>query len=78
MTKAAYDELAKELAEIEARTGLYLADENIDAENALDAGLEYGSYDFWVLMLDSAKMAAGFRAEDAGQDINALIGRTIY
>jgi hypothetical protein len=78
MTKAAYDALAKELAEIEARTGLYLTCENTDAENALDAGLEYGSDEFWMMMIDSAKMAAGFRAEDAGQDINTLIGRTIY
>ena len=78
MTKAAYYELASELADIEARTGLYLADENVDAENALDAGCEYGSDDFWSTMLYSAKSAAGFRAEEAGEDIYDLIGRVIF
>lgn len=78
MTKAAYDALARELRDIEARTGLYLHDENVDAENAVDAGLEYGSDEFWALMIDNAQMNAGARAESAGQDINALIGRTIY
>lgn len=78
MTKAAYDALASELRDIEARTGLYLADENVDAENALDAGCEYGSDEFWSAMIDSAKSAAGARAEEARQDINDLIGRVIY
>lgn len=78
MTKAAYYALASELADIEARTGLYLADENVDAENALDAGCEYGSDEFWSTMIDSAKSAAGARAEEARQDINDLIGRVIY
>ena len=78
MTKAAYDALARELADIEARTGLYLADENVDAENALDAGFKYGSDEFWSAMINSAESAAGGRAEEAGQNINALIGRVIY
>ena len=78
MTKAAYYELASELAGIEARTGLYLADENVDAENALDAGCKHDSDQFWSAMLYSAKSAAGARAEEAGQDINDLIGRVIY
>lgn len=76
--KAAYDIFARELAEVEAATGLYLADENVDAENSLDAGEEYGSDTFWSAMLTSAAMAAGQRAGDAGKDINALIGRVIY
>ena len=74
----AYNALARELADIEKLTGLYLADENVDAQNAVDAGLKYGSDEFWLMMLDSAKSAAGFRADDAGQDINNLIGRVIY
>jgi hypothetical protein len=76
--KAAYDIFARELAEVEAATGLYLADENVDAENSLDGGETYDSDAFWSVMLINAKMAAGQRAEDAGQDINALIGRVIY
>jgi hypothetical protein len=78
MTKAAYDALARELADIEARTGLYLADENVDAENALDAGFKYGSDEFWSAMINSAESAAGGRAEEARQSINDLIGRVIY
>lgn len=77
MSKSAYNALAKELAAIEARTGLYLADENVDAENSLHAG-EYDSEAFWVAMLGNAQMAAGIRAEEAGHNINALIGRVIY
>ena len=77
-SKAAYDALARELADIEVRTGLYLADENVDAENALDAGFKYGSDEFWSAMINSAESAAGARAEEAGQDINDLIGRVIY
>ena len=76
--KQAYETLAAELVAIEARAGLYLHDENVDAENAADAGLEYGSEEFWAMMLDSAQMNAGMRAESAGHDINALIGRTVY
>lgn len=78
MTKEAYDALARELAGIEARTGLYLADENADAENATDAGCIYGSDEFWSVMISSAEMNAGIRAADEGQNINALIGRVIY
>lgn len=76
--KAAYYALCAELADIEARTGLYLADENVDAENAIDAGLSYGSAAFWEMMIDNATMNAGSRAENAGQNINELIGRVIY
>ena len=78
MTKQAYNAIAAELTEIEARTGVYLHDENVDAENARDAGLEEGTDAYWAMMLDSAAMAAGGRAEEAGLDINKLVGRTIY
>ena len=78
MTKQAYNALAAELATIEKQAGLYLHDENVDAEKARDAGLEDGTDAYWAMMLDSAAMAAGGRAEEAGLDINALIGRTIY
>ena len=78
MTKQAYNALAAELATIEEQTGLYLFDGGIDAENARDAGLEEGTDAYWAMMLDSAAMTAGGRAEDAGLDINKLVGRTIY
>jgi len=78
MTKQAYAAFATELAALEQRTGLYLADENVDAENAIEAGAEYGSDEFWAIMFDNAQMNAGIRAEAAGHDINALIGRTVY
>lgn len=76
--RAAYYALCAELADIEARTGLYLADENVDAENTIDAGLSYGAAAFWEMMIQSASMNAGLRAEDVGQNINELIGRVIY
>ena len=76
--KAAYYALCAELADIEARTGLYLADENVDAENTIDAGLSYGSEAFWEMMIANAAMNAGARAENEGQNINELIGRVIY
>ena len=75
--KTEYDALAKELSEIETRIGLFLTDENADAENSLCAG-SYGTEEFWSAMLYSAKIAAGQRAENAGFDINNLVGRVIY
>jgi hypothetical protein len=33
---------------------------------------------YWAAMVDAAQSAAGQRAEAAGLDINALIGRAIY
>lgn len=78
MTKAAYEALMTEVHAIEEATGLFLADENEDAQNALDAGHRYGSKAFWNLCFASACQAAGFRAHDAGHNINALIGRVIY
>lgn len=72
-TQSDYDRLQAELAAIEKATGCYLADENVDRENVGDSG-----GDFWREMCDAASMAAGMRAQDAGLDINALIGRDIY
>jgi hypothetical protein len=79
-----YKALQAELAEIEKSTGLYLADENVDAENCanllpmriLSSNVESDNY--WNAMHSAACSAAGQRAEDAGKDINALIGRVIY
>jgi heat shock protein HspQ len=70
-----YFALVAELEAVEERTGLYLADINVDAENA-DVPREHP--EFWVRCTRAAKQAAGFRAEEAGYDINDLIGRVIY
>tara|TARA_R110000772_G_scaffold184708_1_gene295749 strand:- start:247 stop:501 length:255 start_codon:yes stop_codon:yes gene_type:complete len=83
ITKADYDALSEELATIEKATGTYLADPNVDHEN-IDAEWNCGGTvsptnpEFWSFMYGSACMAAGFRAEEAGLDINELIGRAIY
>jgi hypothetical protein len=70
-TEQEYRALQTELAVIEQQTGLYLADDNVDRENAQNP-------DDWDELYYCACMAAGMRAENAGQDINVLIGRTIY
>jgi hypothetical protein len=49
----------------------YLSDECVDAENAVDPTSDKSLYDV-------ACASAGQRAEDAGYDINELIGFTIY
>ena len=74
-TETAYRALQAELAVVEKATGLYLADESIDHENA-ETGENAPGY--WAAMIYAAEAAAGQRAEAAGLDINALIGRDIY
>ena len=74
--KDAYYALQDELIEIEQATGLYLADTNIDQEDVHP--LREGDQGFWDKMLFTAKFSAGIRAEEAGMDINVLIGRVIY
>lgn len=76
-TREKYDELILELQCIESITGLYLTDENADVEN-VGPDLTYNSEAFWRAMILSAEMSAGQRAENKGQCINQLIGRTIY
>jgi len=79
-TRDDYYGLEARLSEIETRLiaerGLYvgLYDENVDRENC---GPE-SAPDFWDQMTRAAMMAAGLRAEDAGLDINDLMGRVIY
>jgi len=77
INEQAYDKLQVELKKIEKETGLYLADTNVDFENA-DRTLVRNSEEFFANLIACAEAAAGFRAEEAGQDINALIGRVIY
>ena len=83
VAKAAYWAL---LAEIEAAWAVvcatdtdvtsYITDECVDSENAVPA--VYESLAYWRLMYASAKNCAGFRAEEAGYDINEVLGRVIY
>lgn len=74
-TREDYEALNAELVAIEERTGLYLADMCIDREN-VDTDENDASY--WEAMMSTARLSAGMRAEEAGQDINKLIGRVIY
>lgn len=53
-------------------TNAYLFDEIVDQENALDAGHEYGTVGYWRVMLASARIAAGSRADEAGIDLGDL------
>lgn len=82
-TKQDYIGLIKELQEIENKYSFYIVDENIDYEN-VDANWKCGGTkypndpDYWDSMYVSACMNAGMRMEDIGENINELIGRTIY
>lgn len=70
-TEQDYRALQAELQTLESQTGLYLFDDGVDRENAQNP-------DDWDELYYGACMAAGMRAEEKGQDINALIGRVIY
>lgn len=79
-TEKDYDQLAKELQAIEARYAYphplnYLHDICVDAENA---EVPSTHPEYWNRMYESACFAAGSRAEEYGESINDLIGRTIY
>ena len=78
--KEAYYALVSDLLALEARLPERpcLSHENVDIENAIDAGCAYGTLDFWEVCLSSAKSAAGDRAEAEGLNINTLLGRVIY
>ncbi len=70
-----YAELIEKLQAIEAKTGLYLSDELVDLQNA---GYRADDEKDDRVMFRVAADAAGFRAEEAGFDINELLGFTIY
>ena len=53
-----------------------ITDPCVDMENAESAVYESSAY--WQLMYASAKNCAGSRAEEAGYDINKILGRVIY
>lgn len=81
--RAKYEALQAELAALERSTGKYLADESVDLENIpqhIAATYLNGSApdEFWDSMHYAACSAAGMRAEEAGLDLNKLMGRSIY
>jgi hypothetical protein len=77
--RAKYESLRAELESVESATGLYLFDHNVNAENIRDGGFkDEGKAEFWEMMECSACMMAGNNAEEAGQNINAILGRVIY
>jgi hypothetical protein len=69
--KMNYSELIQKLQVIEKQTGLDLSDMCVDAQNAIDPTSDKSLY-------LAACMRAGQSAEEAGLDINELIGFTIY
>ena len=66
-----YTELTTKLVAIEKTTGLYLSDTSVDRENASNPNCERS-------LFSAAASAAGQRAEEAGFNINVLIGANIY
>ena len=66
-----YSELIQKLRKIETETGIYLSDTSVDRENAPRNASD-------AELFEVAASAAGFRAEEAGLNINKLIGSTIY
>ena len=62
---------------------VHLSNESVDHENINAEYCEGGEcwpedYDFWERMISAACDQAGMEAENAGLDINKLIGRQIY
>ena len=66
-----YSELILKLQAVEQATGLYLSDTCVDVENA---GLHATDEELFSV----AAGAAGMRAEDAGFNINDLLGFIVY
>lgn len=87
-TRADYDKLQADLAALEKTTKLYLADECIDVENVLEGRPEDAKryHDtnlrnddpLWGEFYRAAGIAAGMRAEEAGLDINEMLGYVVY
>jgi len=76
--KAKYYDLQEKLAKLENEHNLYLADQCVDLENVdFNAANEYTNEQYGKLYAVACS-AAGGRAEEAGFDINELIGKVIY
>lgn len=69
-----YSELVAKLEKIEREHGVYLFDQSVDAENIGKPTSEITESEWF----EAAASAAGMRAENAGLDINALVGKVIY
>ena len=87
--KQQYFALQADLEALEKTTGAYLADQSVDAENVFEGKPQEERQAFWnnwlpdnsplwLELVRAAGMAAGMRGEEAGLDINALMGRGIY
>lgn len=66
-----YAELTEKLKAVEKVTGLYLSDECVDIQNAGPNATDDALY---RVALD----AAACRAEEAGRDINELLGVNVW
>lgn len=66
-----YAELIEKLQAVEKATGLYLSDECVDRQNAGPNASDAELYEVAV-------SAAAYRAEEAGRDINTLLGFVVY
>ena len=74
-----YKDLQEKLAKLEKEHNVYLADPCIDLENVEWKPTSSNFTDEQYADLYSAACsAAGSRAEEAGLDINKLIGKVIY
>jgi len=77
--KAKYYELQANLAKLEKKHNLYLADQSVDLENV---EWKATSFDYtneqYADLYSVACNAAGTRAAEAGFDINKLLNKVIY
>lgn len=77
--KKKYQQLVDDLSKVEEKTGLYLTDTNVDHENVQDGdNTDQETVEYWNDMYRTACSTAGMAAENAGQNINDLLGRKIY
>lgn len=74
----AYGKLRDELESLRQSTGLELFEHNVNDQNTREAGYSADSIGYWSMMLDQAAFHAGMESEQAGRNINELLGRTIY
>ena len=77
INRTKYYDLTAKLQAISYKTDVYLTDENIDIQNC-GGNMDSNSEMFYADMYFAACSAAGSRAEEAGLDINDLLGYIIY
>jgi len=74
--RAKYRAFIAMLEKIERAAGIFLADENADAENAMRGGAcAYDTEEFYRAALCSAEFAANDRAAEEGFDLHAAIAK---